>query len=301
MVTKKAPSLDRGYWLFLIPGVLLFLVIIVGPLVANVVISFTKWSGVGALKWAAFANYEKAFTDQNFFASFRNNFVVILGLTIIPTLVGLFLAAVLFDYVARRYGQTVASIFRAAFYIPQIIPVVVAGLVWRWLLQPDWGVINNILTSLGLQTHNWLGDRTTALASVMVALIWFQIGYPLVIFMSGLQRIDPELYEAAAIDGATWPQRFMHITIPLLRPEIYVVILTTTIYALKVFGPIYSMTGGGPGNATMVASYFSYKNFFQNSNVGYGAAISTILTLIIALITVVYIRVQTQQESRETI
>ena len=121
-----------------------------------------------------------------------------------------------------------------------------------------------------------------------------QIGYPLVIFMSGLQRIDPELYEAAALDGATWFQRFRKITTPLLRPELYVVVLTTTIFALKVFGPIYAMTLGGPGTATIVASYFAYKNFFERSQVGYGAAISTVLTALILLIAVFYVRVQMQ-------
>ncbi|HEX6605614.1 MAG TPA: sugar ABC transporter permease, partial [Chloroflexia bacterium] len=157
---------------------------------------------------------------------------------------------------------------------------------------------NTLLVDLGLPglQQNWLGDSSWALPSVMLMLVWFQIGYPLVLFMAGMQRIDPEVYEAAAIDGATWLQRFYRITVPLLRPEIYVVVLTTTINALKTFGPIYAMTRGGPGTATMVASYFSYKNFFQNANVGYGATMATVLTLIVMAITVVYIRVQTRQE-----
>lgn len=130
-------------------------------------------------------------------------------------------------------------------------------------------------------------------------MVWFQLGYPLVIFMAGLQRIDPELYEASSLDGASWFQRFRHITIPLLRPEIYVVVLTTTIAALKVFAPIYAMTRGGPGTATMVASYFSYKYFFESANVGYGATMATVLTLLVIVITIVYIRIQRQQEQRE--
>lgn len=129
-----------------------------------------------------------------------------------------------------------------------MIPVVVAAVVWRWIYQPDWGVLNWLLTSIGLEslTRNWLGDPATALPSVMAMMIWFQIGYPMVIFMAGLQRIDPELYEAAQLDGASWLQRFRFITIPQVMPELYVVVLTTTVYALKVFGPIYAMTSGGP-------------------------------------------------------
>ncbi len=133
----------------------------------------------------------------------------------------------------------------------------------------------------------------------MVVLVWIQLGYPLVIFMSGMQRIDPELYEAASLDGASWFQRFKGITIHLLRPEIYVVVLTTTISALKVFGPIYAMTSGGPGTATSVASYFAYKNFFERAQVGYGATMATVLVAIIVVITIFYIRVQAALEEKE--
>ena len=258
---------------------------------------------MGTPKWIEFANYVKAFSDASFWTSFRNNLYLIIALTTIPTFIGLLLAAFLSDYIAKRFGVAVASFFRAGFYLPQIIPVVVAGIVWRWILQPDWGVVNQTLNGLGLGSlaQNWLGNPATALPSVTVMMIWFQIGYPLVIFMAALQRVDPELYEAAAIDGATWFQKFRHISIPLIRPEIYVVILTTTIYALKAFGPIYTMTRGGPGTATMVASYFSYKNFFENSNVGYGATMATVLTVLVMLITIIYIRVQTVQEHRESL
>lgn len=301
MTPAKRGSFLSSYGIFLIPGILLFVVLIIGPLIANIAISFTRWTGVGIPRFVGFANYQKAFGDTIFWTAFKNNILIIVGLTTIPTLIGLALSFALFDFVARRYGQWVVSIFRAGFYLPQIIPVVVAGMVWQWLLQPNWGVVNQLLVSVGLPPRNWLGDPSTAMLAVMVALIWFQIGYPLVIFMSGLQRIDPELYEAASIDGATGMQRLAYITVPLLRPELYVVILTTTIYALKTFGPIFAMTGGGPGTSTMVASYMSYKNFFENSNVGYGATISTLLTVVIALITVVYVHVQSQQERQEAL
>ena len=298
---QKSYSLYRGYGIFLIPGILLFIVMIVIPFAVNIGASFTKWTGVGTPKWNALANYTKAFGNSIFWASFRNNVVLIIGMTTIPTIIGLVLGVFLFDYVTKHYGQTVASFFRAGFYIPQIIPVVVAAIVWRWILQPDWGVVNQFLGVFGIDGHNWLGDPGTALLSVLMMLIWFQIGYPLVIFMAGLQRVDPELYEAASIDGATWRQRVQHITVPMIRPEIYVVVLTTTIFALKTFGPVFAMTHGGPGNATMVASYFSYKNFFENSNVGYGSTIANLLTIVVILITVVYVRVQAQQERREAL
>lgn len=300
-MARRNAALSKGYGIFLVPGVLMFVVLIFAPFVANIAISFTRWSGVGTPIWIGFANYQKAFSDATFWASFRNNLALILALTIVPTAIGLFLAAFLFDYVAEKIGRRTANFFRAGYYLPQIIPVVIAAVVWRWMYQPDWGVINYILKSIGLEalTRNWLGNPSTAMPSVMLTLIWFQIGYPLVIFMAGLQRIDPELYEAAALDGASWFQRFTGITVHLLLPEIYVVVLTTTIYALKVFGPIYAMTSGGPGTATIVAAYFSYKNFFEKSQVGYGSTIATLLTAVVLVITIVYIRVQTRQQAWE--
>ena len=129
----------------------------------------------------------------------------------------------------------------------------------------------------------------------MGIMVWVQLGYPLVIFMAALQRVDPELLEAAELDGARWHHRF-HLISHLIRPEIFVVVLTTTIAALKLFGPIFVLTRGGPGNATIVPSYFAYQNFFEKANVGYGSAISTLMTLIILVLTAVFIRAQQRQE-----
>ena len=145
---------------------------------------------------------------------------------------------------------------------------------WGWILNP-FGVVNAVLDSLGLHglTQNWLGDPNLALLSLMVVMVWLQLGYSLVVFMAGLARVDPSLYEAAEIDGASWLPRFRYVTIAMLRPEIFVVGLTTTIAALKVFAPIFVLTSGGPDNATIVPSYFSYYHFFSTNRVGYGAAI----------------------------
>ncbi|WP_442942608.1 carbohydrate ABC transporter permease [Nonomuraea sp. LP-02] len=209
-------------------------------------------------------------------------------MAVVPTAIGLVLAAALFDYIGKRFGPRTASALRAAYYLPQVLPVAVAGVVWGWLLHPSYGAVNELL---GLDL-DWLGDPDLALATVMAVMVWFQLGYPVVIFMAGLQRVDPAYYEAAEIDGASWFRRFWHITIPQIRPEIFVVLLTCTIAALKVFGPIFVLTRGGPGNATMVPSYFSYLNFFQKSNVGYGSAIATVLALIIIVVTFLFLRVQ---------
>jgi raffinose/stachyose/melibiose transport system permease protein len=134
---------------------------------------------------------------------------------------------------------------------------------------------------------------------VMVVMVWVQIGYPVVIFMAALQRVDPELYEAAELDGANWFQRFTSITVSIIRPEIYVVVLTATIAALKVFGPIYALTRGGPGDSTIVPSYYSYSEFFQSQQVGYGATIATALTVVVVAITIIFILAQNRAERLE--
>ncbi|MCO1576940.1 sugar ABC transporter permease [Crossiella sp. SN42] len=288
----------RVYWFYLIPGALLFLAVILVPLVMNLGLSLTRWSGVGDPQWTGLDNYERLFADSTFWASFRHNIGLVLAMAVLPALLGLVLAATLFDIVGKRFGPRTASVIRACLYLPQVLPIAVAGIVWSWILASENGALNEVLAGLGLGglAQDWLGNPDLALYSVMGVLVWVQLGYPVVIFMSGLQRVDPALYEAADLDGASWWRRFWHITVPHIRPESYVVLLTCTIAALKVFGPIYVLTRGGPGGATTVPSYFSFQNFFERTQVGYGAAIATVLLVLILALTAIFVRVQHRGE-----
>jgi raffinose/stachyose/melibiose transport system permease protein len=297
------PARDRGYGWFLLPGIVLSLLVIIVPLVMNIAISFTRWSGVGHPSFIGLTNYRRLIHDDNFWASFKHIIAMIVAMAVIPTMLGLIIATLLFDLVAKRFADGWASVFRSGFYLPQVLPVAVTGIVWGWLLTPDNGAVNALLHKVGLGSlaKNWLGDPKYALGSVMVVMIWVQIGYPIVMFMAGLQRIDPEINEAADLDGANYWQRFHAITVHLIKPEIYVVLLTTTISALKVFGQIFVLTRGGPGNSTLVPSYFAYQNFFQKADVGYGSAISSVLTLIVILLAVVFLLVQRRSELRSGI
>ena len=291
---------DLTYWLYLVPGGVLFVLVIGVPLVMNFYLSLTKWSGVGDPTWVGLENYSNLLHDDVFWTSFKNTLAMLVAMVVVPTLLGLVLAAVLFDTIGRRFRPRAASTLRAAFYLPQVLPVVVAGIVWGWILRPD-GALNATLDAVGLGSlsHDWLGDPNTAMPSVMMVMIWVQIGYPVVVFMAALQRVDPELYEAAEIDGAGWWQRLRAITLPQIRPETFVVALTCTIAALKVFGPIYALTRGGPENATNVPSYFAYFTYFKKLQVGYGSAISTVLTLLIVVVSIVFIRMQHVSERRD--
>ncbi|GAA0999495.1 carbohydrate ABC transporter permease [Subtercola frigoramans] len=291
-----------GFWLYLIPGFVLLTAIVIVPLVWNIYLSFTSYRGIKPPKFIGLDNWVELMGDTKFWTSFGNSIAMIVAMVIIPTLVGLVLAAMLFDLVGKKFGGRVASFLRATYYLPQILPVAIAAVVIGWILRPDNGALNEVLAAIGLGDlqHNWLGSPDTALLSIMFVMVWVQLGYPVVIFMAALQRVDPELYEAAELDGANWLQRFRSITVTIIRPEIFVVTLTSTIAALKVFGPIYTLTRGGPGTSTIVPSYYSYSEFFQSQQVGYGATIATALTIVTIVVAVFFIKAQNRAERAES-
>lgn len=288
-----------SYALFLLPGALAFLAVVVVPFLMNTGVSFTDWQGVGAPEWSGLANYRELAGDEDFWASFRHSLFMVVAMAAVPTALGLVLAAALFDFVGKHFGGRVTAVLRACFYLPQVLPIAVAGIVWSWILAPENGSLNESLKAVGLGgwQQDWLGDPDLALYTVMAVMVWVQLGFPLVVFMAGLQRVDPALYEAAELDGAGWWRRFRHITLPQIRPEIHVVLLWCTIAALKVFGAVYVLTKGGPGGATDVPSYFSFTTFFEKTQVGYGAAISTVLTVLVLALALVGLKLQERTDA----
>jgi raffinose/stachyose/melibiose transport system permease protein len=307
MATTITPARRRraawvGYLPYLLPAIIAFAVIIGYPLAMNLYYSLFRWKGgLAPMRWVGLGNYADLLADEAFWTSFRNSISMIVAMVIVPTIIGLILAAVLFDYLGRCFGPRVAAVLRATYYLPQILPVAVAGIVWNWILNAQDGAVNVMLGQLGVtDPPDWLGNPSLAMPSVMLVLIWVQIGYPVVIFMSALQRVDPELYEAAELDGAGWAARFRAITLPQIKPETFVVTLTCTIAALKVFAPVYVLTRGGPEGTTLVPSYYSFLNFFDKSKVGYGAAVATVLTLVIIVIAsaILFFQARVEREER---
>jgi raffinose/stachyose/melibiose transport system permease protein len=285
MSTKSRSS---GYLVFLIPGIVASVAVIVVPLVMTVGISFTRWTGIGDPEWIGFDNYTRLFHDEQFWASFGHILLLILAMAVVPTLLGLLLAAVLFDYVGKVFGDRWAGFFRSGLYLPQVLPVAVTGIVWGWILHPEYGALNRILGSIGLSSleRNWLGDPKYALYSVMAVMIWFQLGYPIVMFMSGLQRIDPELYEAADLDGATEWQKLRRVTLPIIKPTAIIITLLALINAMHVFGLVVTLTGGGPVDSTNVVSLFIYNEAFANPfgpQYGYASAAALFFAVLAAV------------------
>lgn len=249
------------------------------------------------MNWVGLENYTTLFQDDAFWMSFKNSLLMIVAIVVVPTLLGLLLAAILFNLVAPRYGARIASFLRGCYYLPQILPIAVAGFIWSWVMNTDAGAVNAVLRSVGISNPpDWLGDPKVAIVTVMLMLVWLQLGYPLVIFMAALGRVDPSLYEAADLDGASWFQQLRKITIPEIRPEIFIVTLTATVAALKVFAPILILTGGGPEGSTVVPSYYAYRNFFELSRVGYGATIATVMAAVILVVALVMLWVQRRSE-----
>ncbi|WP_139146574.1 sugar ABC transporter permease [Arthrobacter sp. SW1] len=301
MSNGLAPKLRRpsGYWLYLLPIFIGFLAVVGIPFGMNIYYSLFRWKGGTApMRWNGLNNYVQLFEDVEFWTSLRNSIFMVVAIVVIPTAIGLLLAALLTETIGRRFGPRIASFLRATYYLPQILPIAVAGFMWSWILDPSNGAINTFLQSLGADGPDWLGNPDLAIYAVMLMLIWLQIGYPLVIFMAALSRVDPELYEAAALDGAGKWRQVLAISLPTIRPEIFIVVLTATVAALKVFAPILILTGGGPEGSTVVPSYYAYRNFFELSQVGYGSTISTVMALVIFAIAALMLWWQRRQEAQ---
>lgn len=294
---------QHSYWWYLVPMILGTLAIVLVPFAMNIWYSLFQWKGgLAPMRWYGLGNYVDLLGDAQFWLAFKNSVFMIVGIVVIPTLIGLVLAAMLFDFLGREFGPKVAATLRAMYYLPQILPIAVAGFVWSWVLATQGGLLNSVLAAVGdTSPPDWLGDPSIAIYAVMLVLVWLQIGYPVVVFMAALQRVDPELYEAAALDGAGWWRRFTAITLPQIRPEVFVVVITATVGALKVFAPILILTGGGPEGSTVVPSYYSYRNFFELSKVGYGSAIATVMSIVIFVIAGVLMWLQRRDdEGKET-
>ena len=292
-MTTKVQQTKQYYW-YAVPGVVSFAALVGGAFLYNVYLSFNSWQGIGTPEWVGLENYQNLIQDRVFWVSFLHAFQFIFAMSIAPTAIGILIAALIYDFIARYFGNAISTFLRISLYVPQIIALPIVGMLWAWMLSPNIGVVNTILREIGLGSlaFNWLGEARTAMFALSIMMIWIQVGYTIVIFVSGMSRLDPYLDEAAQLDGATWFQRFRIVTIPQLYPEIAVVLLTTTVAALKVFGPVYVMTNGGPGDATQVPAYFSYFHFFSTTRVGYGAAIATVLALLLTALAIGLLRLQ---------
>lgn len=264
--------------LFVLPGLLIYVAFVLVPIGAAVVLSFSKWNGTAQPVFVGLANYMELFGDQNFLTALRNNAVLMIFYCIVPLVVGLVLAVVVSSIRTRE-----RLAIRTLLFLPYIMPSAVLGIIWQWLYNPAFGPLNQALKAMGLGmlALPWLGDFNFALPAVGAVASWYYFGFCMVIFLTGLQRIDPSIFEAARIDGASPLYVMRRITMPLLLPEIRIVLLLTIIASIKSFDLIFTMTRGGPANATLVPNIYMYELGFQLSRYGYAAAVAIVGAVLI--------------------
>lgn len=272
-----------GY-LFISPMVLLATILTIIPILLSGVISFTDWNfiaGLDSIKFIGLDNYTKMFSDDDFLKSLNNNLLLIL---VIP--VSLFISLIL--AVLINNSTYFKSFFKVIYFMPFISSFVAVAVLWRVLFHPSSGPINNFLMSIGISNPPaWLADPSFSLISVMIIMIWAGVGFEMIIFMAGLQNISKDLYEAADIDGASKIRQFFKITIPLLSPTTFFLLITGIVGSFKVFDLIMILTNGGPAGSTSVIVFYLYEVAFIQLKSGYASALGIMLLIIILAITVI--------------
>ncbi|MGQ9622994.1 MAG: carbohydrate ABC transporter permease [Candidatus Caldatribacteriaceae bacterium] len=279
------------YWL-LFPALLLYVVFLFYPMLFSLVVSLYDWDGLSPTKiFVGLSNYRRFFSDPTSLLVVKNNAIWTISTLSVPMVVGLILAVALNSNIKARV------LFRSIFYSPAVLPLVAVGIVWSWIYNPMFGVMNSFLKTVGLNAllRNWLADPKLALYSVILTGIWQGTGFPMLLFLAGLQGIPRELYEAGSIDGADGWQAFWYITLPSLRETFVVVVSLLTVNSLRVFDLIYVMTWGGPGKATQVMSTWMYFNTFVYHRAGFGSAIAWIMTAASLFIVYPYIKVMSRR------
>jgi raffinose/stachyose/melibiose transport system permease protein len=268
-----------AFWMIL-PAAILFALFYVWPFAHGFWLSFTNWDGFSEPKWAGLANYFRLARDPIFLGAIKNNLIFLVAVLVLKNVLGLALALLLNRALFGR------AFFRAATFIPVTMSFVAVGLLWSWIYNPVFGLLNAALdaTGLGMLKQSWLGDANTALYSVIAVDVWKWLGFHAVIYLAGLQTIPADLYESATMDGAKRLRRFWHITLPLIMPIVFInTILGLSGAFVRNFDIVYVLTKGGPNHATEVALTYMMRKAFQDGQMSYAAAMGYVLFVLVGL------------------
>ncbi|MGG4445634.1 sugar ABC transporter permease [Brevibacillus sp. HB1.2] len=293
--TKKSLNhMKRNDWfwayLMIAPTLIGLSVFYLWPIVQTIYLSFTKWGGFGKYKWAGLHNYELLFKDPYLWIALKNTLIY----TVIAVPVGIAISI----FIAVLLNQKIKgiTIYRTLYFLPVVTMAAAVAMVWRWLYNADYGLINYLLGLVGIEGPRWISDPAIALYAVIIVAVWSSIGYNMVIFLAGLQGIPRSYYEAAEIDGAGPVRMFFKITLPLLTPSIFFVSITSLIGAFQVFDLIYLMLGSKMGNPateqTQTMAYLFFTNGFESGNGGYAAAVAVVLLVMILIVTAIQMKLQ---------
>lgn len=281
----------RG-WLFVLPAAIVYGGFSIWPGLNTLYYSMLEWDGLNPAHWVGFANFVHVFTDPDLSASIVHSIVLVVFFAVIPIILGLLLTGLLTGKGTR--GMTA---FRVIYFLPQVVPLVAVGVTWRWIYADD-GIVNEFLRAIGLGSvaSPWLAQPQTALVAIGIIGSWCMTGLCMMLFISGAQKIDGALYEAALMDGAGAFRRFLSVTLPGVRGEISIAAVITTIAALASFDLIYVTTSGGPENATTVPGLLVYRLAFSYGDIGSAAALAVVLTLLILVFVTVVRRITREKE-----
>lgn len=264
-------------WIFIFPAILGILIFIIIPIFFSFTLSFMKWDLLNPMQFVGFDNYKEIFSEPLFGKILLNTIVFALATSVFGVIIPLVLACVLNSKIRG------AEFFKTAYFLPFITPMIVIGIIWQWIFDPNIGLMNRFL-----QIHvNWLYDPHWALPALVIVSVWKLIGYNMIIFLSALSGISNSLFEAAKIDGAGAVKTFFYVTVPLLSPSVFFVVIITAISSFQVFDLIYLMTQGGPLDSTNVLVYAIYKNAFEYFNAGKASAIAYVLFVMILILTLI--------------
>ena len=272
---------------YLAPALLVFSLFVALPIVAAIYLSLTAWNGVSwnTASFVGFQNYLDAFQEPRFWNALRNNLILIPYFVILPTILGLIPAALVHQMQLRG-----SRWFQAGIFLPYIMPGVLIGVVWRWMLNPVFGPVNSVLKDLGFDPPTWLADFTWALPTIGFIGAWAAYGFCYVVFVAGIQKIPTDLYDAARLDGANPWQEFRAVTLPGLNREIAVVLSVNLINALRAFDVVKATTDGGPGDATSVLALYMMNSAFGSNRAGYGIAIAIFLAVVTLILSLLVLR-----------
>lgn len=280
---------NRDYPLiYMLPTFIILCLLVAYPLVNNLINSFTL-SGT----FPTLGNYEKLFRDKYFISDLRNTFFWLLYTVPFEMILGLIIAILLNTKIKMK------KFFRTIFIIPWVIPSVVVCIVWKWIFNADYGILNHILKTLGLIQENqlWVSDPQQVLKCIAVVYVWKIAPFVMIMYLSGLQSISEDIYESARLDGANWLQQVFYITLPLLFPVMRSVILVSIIWSLNSFVYVYSISGGGPARMSEIVQIFIYKTGIEQYNVQYSAAAANVFLIIVMVIAFVYISATEKKEN----
>ncbi|MCL4862422.1 MAG: sugar ABC transporter permease [Caldilineaceae bacterium] len=283
----RFPSLSRLRWeearwayLFLLPNLALFMIFTIYPVFASFYYSLNNWTLHGPMEFVGLANYQNLAADPIFREVMGNTFYYTAGVIPLQTALALLIALGLNQKVRFMTG------YRALYFVPVVTSMVAVSFVWQWMYQPQYGVINSLLKVVGIEGPNWLFSRTWAMPSVILMSIWKNVGYSIVLYLAALQGVPESFYESAKIDGANAWQRFWRITLPMISPTTFFIIVLSVIGSFQAFDQIYVLTQGGPARATSVLVHYLYQNGFQWFNMGYAAAIAYVLFALLFILTI---------------